>query len=782
MITLQIPQETWDTAKEYWCEITKNKAIKSESSMIKFNFLDKEIFKNEKIETFNLDTIPSVAIMTELLNEIEDDIEAAKTGGVMDEDAVHTKENLQLTEYVCGPCFVSDKENTNTDQSFLCFDFFGLCFAFFGMRPLYHQSDRREKPEKETEKETEKEKRRESKIIPSAKSIEDTCDLFLKQTFFAKYFLLCLGINVIDPITNSTKEECGLTRQRDPKIFDGNYKFMSDELYVNCSDFIGLTLEDTNGINIAQGIYDATMKLLSSKMPISDEFLILCWQYVQIKSNTNYASGGDNSDSVKEFIEALLSYVRECLTVEEDTRDYFYFQQFLQLLHNNIWFVKDYTNNKLLFDRLNNLANQLLIEHKKCIWTSIQKAQKENKQDWNNLLNLDISPTDGVDSTDAAVLRQDKISNGIKPLRTEKDVNMITTALEEKIFGGKNYAYGLHRLNQTKTFDLISECNDKIYLPRCISFAVENNVYFQSQMQDVFGSGSGKYQSGTVKSYDRCLIKSNTDYSNESFPRGACILDFLRCSVTYKNVSHLLENINQFVKKIHNSEIKCISKILGVKNGFKDFLTWNRGGNNYLNDCQYIDIKFYLLFTGQHYTGSMIVEVQFLLDFLNNAKKMGHKYYTIKQKQLYINSIENVIYKNNNNCETYSAKIMTIINDSDIDRLSKELFYLPNIVFSMKTRRGRPILWHVEEKKNSKMFNLFLNFLFHFSKTLLSERDVNNIATLYSKDLNPNRGGDAEIALKIDSNYKLYLEKYFNFETDALINLLDIPDDVWSHL
>ena len=319
-------------------------------------------------------------------------------------------------------------------------------------------------------------------------------------------------------------------------------------------------------------------------------------------------------------------------------------------------------------------------------------------------------------------------------------------------------------------------------------------------MEDLFGSGPGRFQSAAIKSYDRCLVKSNTEYSNESFPSSACILDFLRCSVTYKNVSHLLQNINQFVKKINNNEINCISKILCVKNGFKDILTWNRSSNNYLNDCQYIDVKFYLLFNGKSNTGSMIVEVRFLLEFLINAKKMGHKYYAIKQKAIYIDSIESVIYKNNINCEAYSSKIMTIINDSDINRLSKELFYLPNIVFSMKTRYGRPILWDVEKRKDSKMYNLFLNCLFHFSKILLNEKEPNNISTLYNEDLNPNytalwhningngeklqddpnRRGDKQISAQIDSNKTSYLEKYFNFETDPLINLLDIPDDVWN--
>ena len=41
-----------------------------------------------------------------------------------------------------------------------------------------------------------------------------------------------------------------------------------------------------------------------------------------------------------------------------------------------------------------------------------------------------------------------------------------------------------------------------------------------------------KYCKAGVNTYDRCLIKSSTDYGDELRPNAACILDFLRCSIT----------------------------------------------------------------------------------------------------------------------------------------------------------------------------------------------------------------------------------------------------------
>ena len=55
------------------------------------------------------------------------------------------------------------------------------------------------------------------------KSMEDICDLLLKQIMFSKYFLVCLDIdNVNDDVEMKVKEISVCTRE-----------FMSDVLYVS---------------------------------------------------------------------------------------------------------------------------------------------------------------------------------------------------------------------------------------------------------------------------------------------------------------------------------------------------------------------------------------------------------------------------------------------------------------------------------------------------------------------------------------------------------------------
>ena len=70
------------------------------------------------------------------------------------------------------------------------------------------------------------------------------------------------------------------------------------------------------------------------------------------------------------------------------------------------------------------------------------------------------------------------------------------------------------------------------------------------------------------------------------------LIDFLRCSVTYLDVSSLLHGLNSFINDINNNKISCILKpILRIKNGFNNILKWKS-----FNDAEYCDLKLNLLF------------------------------------------------------------------------------------------------------------------------------------------------------------------------------------------
>ena len=229
----------------------------------------------------------------------------------------------------------------------------------------------------------------------------------------------------------------------------------------------------------------------------------------------------------------------------------------------------------------------------------------------------------------------------------------------------------------------------------------------------------------------------------------------MRCSVTFSNPKQLLKHVTKFVGKIENKEIKCISRILRIKNGFKNILKWKSR-----DDSEYVDIKFNVLFNNRENTQSQIVEIQFLLSFLINAKKLGHKYYAIKRKDVYIDSISKLVYNNNFNYINYQKKIETLIIDNDITNFSKQLFLQPNIIFSMIGDNKCPILSLIgKQSKQYKMYLLFLNCLFHFGEILLNENEPNDICINYSN----NETNIFDNGNEIYSNNKLFLQKYFNF-------------------
>ena len=334
----------------------------------------------------------------------------------------------------------------------------------------------------ENKNDDDKESEELSVVTSSMQSIQDLCDLLLTQIMFSKYFLLCLGIKNINDDFNvkSEKEklEYFLKHVRD---------YMSDELYVKLDQLErGLSVIDNktriNGTDTMDSILSVVMKLIDTKMVISDDLIILSW----IFCNSNSDTSGDNKHEL--FLNDLLNCVTDCLSGKSEykTRNYMYFKQFL--LHSNIWYCKDSKNNKLLFDYVDDLVDKLLTEQKKYIRDSIEKEEKEDSENWNKLLEFNTYNKNNIQ------FRQDRITNGIKSLKSVK--NAFVTAAKIS----------------NPEYNVLAEFNDKIYLTQCIAFANENNEYFQSEIKALFRKSpnfNGSITGAPVKSYDRCLVKSS---------------------------------------------------------------------------------------------------------------------------------------------------------------------------------------------------------------------------------------------------------------------------------
>ena len=371
--------------------------------------------------------------------------------------------------------------------------FFGFFGFFIGLTP-----------KNATQRDRLDDDRSEDNVMSNMKTIEDSSNIFMQQTMFAKYFLKCLNINVNDEVEMENKKHSLITEVW-RKVHYHHRDFMTNELYRNINDFDGLlTLKDKKeGIKVMDNILAVILRLFETKMLIRDDLLVLCWQYCSNYDSNNKSSKDSSGDKTSLFLDSLIKCVSDCFVKENKyyNRDYLYFKHFL--LNSSIWYCKNYLNNKLLFSYIDDLADKLLLKQKEYIWKCISDESQNDNENWTNLCNFSKYNNDNGDT----ILRQDEIKNGIKSIKSVKEIYCINADMDE------------HN-TEKDSYDMISEYNDKVYLTQCLTFAHQNNEYFQ---QEIYKYNFWRTKA-PVKKYDRCLVKSNTDYSNETFPSSAHIL------------------------------------------------------------------------------------------------------------------------------------------------------------------------------------------------------------------------------------------------------------------
>ena len=150
---------------------------------------------------------------------------------------------------------------------------------------------------------------------------------------------------------------------------------------------------------------------------------------------------------------------------------------------------------------------------------------------------------------------------------------------------------------------------------------------------------------------------------------------------------------------------------------------------------------------------------------------IGHKYYNVKRRKGFIDSVSNLIYNINEDYLKYKSKIIGFVNDNNINLLAKQLFMKPNIVLSIIGRNNQPLLCLIGNTQNRKMFILFLQCLFHFDKIILGNNDIinnngNDNKLFVSKYLNYNKCNDPIIHLSYTgtSFVKLFVFFFFCFD------------------
>ena len=124
----------------------------------------------------------------------------------------------------------------------------------------------------------------------------------------------------------------------------------------------------------------------------------------------------------------------------------------------------------------------------------------------------------------------------------------------------------------------------------------------------------------TSKTLTRCQTKVENDYLHENYPTSAKILDINRCALQFDNIISLINFMKIFINKINNKKSGCITKIIRVKNGWKEYNE---------NRPQYTDIKLNCVINNGN--NKIIGEIQLLLSLMSDFKKVSHKLYSVER-------------------------------------------------------------------------------------------------------------------------------------------------------
>ena len=538
----------------------------------------------------------------------------------------------------------------------------------------------------------------ESESLSNNNEISKNVNKFSRQIMYAKYFLLNIGFNIENDIINLKN---------------------NNDFFIEYNKLVGLKnneikLLDPNG-NFMNSLVKIVIDMLNKQLLLSDDILVLCFEYLQQCVRDN------KSGVINEFIDSLINCVSNCLN-SNNARNYYYFKEYL-LFSNILYYPNIYKKVYVFIDKQ-------LLSQKQYIWDSIQHEQKSNENDFTNLCKFGekFNQLHAKINNNNNVLRQDSIKNGIECVSSEHEIYMALLRMHE---------YNKNNNKDKSNYSMLNEFNDKVYLTQCLSFANENNGAFQSIMNEYFSNNNGKYSFAPVKTYARCLIKANTDYIDKDFPCASNIIDFLRCSIVFDDSLSMLNGLNKFINDVNNGKIPGIISVLRVKNGFCDILSnWQS-----FNDAEYCDIKLNVIYQNSDTNVAMIVETQWLLYSLLKAKKMGHKYYNIKRRQIVIENVSNNVFNINLDYDKYNNKIMSMVNDNNIIEFGRELLLKPNIILSIMCQYSLeyvPLLYMTREF--IKLHELCLHSLFHFSTMYLNEnineKNINMDKSFISKYLN----------------------------------------------
>eukprot|EP01084_Bolivina_argentea_P142409 250190_1 len=245
----------------------------------------------------------------------------------------------------------------------------------------------------------------------------------------------------------------------------------------------------------------------------------------------------------------------------------------------------------------------------------MRAIENKNISEWNKLISYNIKTNYKYEN-----VRQDVITNGLKAEYTKEHLTQ--------------------NVSISSTFNPLTHYDLSQYLTKLILICHEIDDQFHSDMEKIFDVNKETkenkklgvvYMRGPVKHLSRCYAKCQSDYRDERFPTASHVLDIVRCSLIFEDVSSMLFGMDHLHQKIKEKTF-CILEVVRVKNGFIEYSHDN---------ASYCDIKFNVMIKGKKY--NVIGEVQFLFRKMADYKKIAHSLYSIERKQLFVDDLSEVL-------------------------------------------------------------------------------------------------------------------------------------------
>ena len=275
-------------------------------------------------------------------------------------------------------------------------------------------------------------------------------------------------------------------------------------------------------------------------------------------------------------------------------------------------------------------------------------------------------------------------------------------------------------------FDGSNEYDYKIYLTNVLIFAHQINPIFQKDCEQFFESMNKKhkikckYTPAPVKTYCRCVDKAKLDYSDRKWPYSSHILDYVRCSVVFNDINTFLKGFDMFKKQyepyllhpLSKKQNGCIKCIVRIKNDFIE-LPNNIKDNLKLSDSTYRDIKCNVIIERN---GTKIIgEIQFILQFMLDAKKRGHKSYAFMRNNDLYKQLNKLYYYDNIKNGINLDYLKPIIMNNNINKFSlflqsmnkQEKQYFLN---QKNQKEMQELLRFADFEKGEKLFKQFTCF------------------------------------------------------------------------